>query len=169
MWILNYISFYRKAQNCRRSGSPTSFDPIPTRFTRRPELLRWFPYYQTICSHCCSLRYLVRIFNFSDFDKRVEMYWIPLDGYMYLVWFFRTKSPVVIMGAHAIREKEPEQVQMTGKRVIVHKDYSPVTLDNDIALIELPQDVSFNSESKYYNFSIYISLDPRFIINLFFL
>jgi len=50
----------------------------------------------------------------------------------------------VVMGAHNIREAEPEQVTMTSTDFFVHENWNSFTLSNDISLIRLPSAVELN-------------------------
>lgn len=53
------------------------------------------------------------------------------------------------MGAHNIREAEPEQVTMTSTDYLVHEAWDPNTLANDISVIRLPQPVTFDGQYIY--------------------
>ncbi|KAK4313374.1 hypothetical protein Pmani_015271 [Petrolisthes manimaculis] len=50
----------------------------------------------------------------------------------------------VVMGAHDISINEPEQVTVRATNLITHENYGPITLRNDIGLIQLPSPVAFN-------------------------
>ncbi|KAK7066348.1 hypothetical protein SK128_015608, partial [Halocaridina rubra] len=52
----------------------------------------------------------------------------------------------VVMGAHNIRESEPEQVSMTSTDFFVHENWNSFTLSNDISLIRLPSAASLNGK-----------------------
>ncbi|KAK4313375.1 hypothetical protein Pmani_015272 [Petrolisthes manimaculis] len=51
----------------------------------------------------------------------------------------------VVMGAHDISINEPEQVTVRATNLITHENYGPITLRNDIGLIQLPSPVAFNA------------------------
>ncbi|KAK7066340.1 hypothetical protein SK128_015600 [Halocaridina rubra] len=48
------------------------------------------------------------------------------------------------MGAHNIRNSEPEQVSMTSTNFFTHENWNSFTLANDIALIRLPSAVGLD-------------------------
>lgn len=79
---------------------------------------------------------------------------IPISRF----FFFRTNQPQVVLGAHRVQSTESTQVIVTGSKVIVHASWNPNTLTNDIALIQLPQNVQLTSKFfvnvifKYINF-----------------
>ncbi|KAJ8942809.1 hypothetical protein NQ318_022823 [Aromia moschata] len=50
----------------------------------------------------------------------------------------------VILGAHRILQVEPSQVVIISRDIILHPDFDPATLKNDIALMRLSQSVAFN-------------------------
>nr|ATO74509.1 collagenolytic serine protease [Eriocheir sinensis] len=50
----------------------------------------------------------------------------------------------VVMGAHYIRQNEDTQVSMTSTDFMVHEQWDPNTLNNDISVIRLPSPVTFN-------------------------
>ncbi|KAK7066339.1 hypothetical protein SK128_015599 [Halocaridina rubra] len=50
----------------------------------------------------------------------------------------------VVMGAHNIRNSEPEQVSMTSTNFFTHENWNSFTLANDIALIRLPSAVGLD-------------------------
>ena len=49
----------------------------------------------------------------------------------------------IVFGKHDFTADESGQQTIVMKRYIVHKDYNPTTVDNDIALVELKDDVVF--------------------------
>lgn len=56
-----------------------------------------------------------------------------------------SRKPEVVLGAHEVfNENEVTQIRLTGSRIIIHEGYDPNTLRNDIALIELPENVTLN-------------------------
>ncbi|KAK6623951.1 hypothetical protein RUM44_010807 [Polyplax serrata] len=57
-------------------------------------------------------------------------------------------KPKIVLGAHHIKEKEPEQVIIEGEKFIVHENYSGRTLLNDIALVELSAEAPLNEYIK---------------------
>ncbi|KAL7643263.1 UNVERIFIED_CONTAM: hypothetical protein RMT77_006554 [Armadillidium vulgare] len=65
--------------------------------------------------------------------------WVLTAGHC----LYESKSAQVVLGAHNIREAEVTQVSITSTDLIVHEDYSPTLVHNDIALIHLPQAVEF--------------------------
>ncbi|CAO1436612.1 unnamed protein product [Diamesa hyperborea] len=58
-----------------------------------------------------------------------------------------TSSAIVILGANNIREDEPTQVLMNVSRsgLVCHPQYDSRTLKNDVAMIRLPSEVTFNN------------------------
>lgn len=50
----------------------------------------------------------------------------------------------VVMGAHNIREDEPTQVSVTSFDFKIHEDYDPYMIVNDLAVIKLPEPVTFD-------------------------
>uniref|UniRef100_A0A336LNS7 CSON008473 protein n=1 Tax=Culicoides sonorensis TaxID=179676 RepID=A0A336LNS7_CULSO len=57
------------------------------------------------------------------------------------------RSIEVILGAHNIRYSEPEQIRyrLTPDAVRIHYGYNPNSMANDIALINMPSNIPFNS------------------------
>ena len=52
-------------------------------------------------------------------------------------------------GAHNVREdSEPNRVEITSFNGFTHEDWDTNTLENDIALIELPEAITFNDYIK---------------------
>lgn len=64
-----------------------------------------------------------------------------VDGYEYFE---------VILGAHNVFEDEPEQVRfvVTSGDVTIHERWNPFTVNNDVALIRLPEPITFNGIVK---------------------
>ena len=54
------------------------------------------------------------------------------------LWYYRGSSFEVILGAHNILQNEPTQVRITTTQKVVHPNWQPTTLANDIALLKLP-------------------------------
>merc|ERR1719428_70473 len=53
----------------------------------------------------------------------------------------------IMAGAHNVRESsEPHRVEITSFNGWTHPQWDPNTLSNDIALVELPEPISFNAE-----------------------
>lgn len=52
----------------------------------------------------------------------------------------------VVMGAYNLTIAEPEQVIMTSTEFIVHENYRPITIQNDVSVIKLPSRVTFNGK-----------------------
>ncbi|CAO1426739.1 unnamed protein product [Diamesa serratosioi] len=59
-------------------------------------------------------------------------------------------SVIVILGAHMIDEKESTQVKFEVPKsgLVVHPDYDNEKVLNDVAMIKLPSEVTFNDEIK---------------------
>merc|ERR1711982_229218 len=55
----------------------------------------------------------------------------------------------IMAGAHNVRESsEPHRVEITSFNGWTHPQWDPNTLSNDIALVELPEPISFNDYIK---------------------
>ena len=51
----------------------------------------------------------------------------------------------VIAGAHDVRaSSEPHRVEITSFEGFTHPDWDPQNLENDIALVRLPEKIEFN-------------------------
>ncbi|RZC35781.1 brachyurin-like [Asbolus verrucosus] len=50
----------------------------------------------------------------------------------------------VRLGAHRVRDDEPTQIRVNSSQVIVHPDWDRLTLQNDLAIIRLPEAVELN-------------------------
>ncbi|GLG93532.1 Chymotrypsin [Gryllus bimaculatus] len=55
------------------------------------------------------------------------------------------QSVTVILGAHNVQEEEAEQVRQVSTGIVVHPAWNSLLLQNDIALIRLPQPVTYNA------------------------
>ncbi|KAJ8918099.1 hypothetical protein NQ315_011556 [Exocentrus adspersus] len=51
----------------------------------------------------------------------------------------------IILGAHNIRESESTQIVLTSTSSTVHPGYNPVTFNNDVGLIRLPNPITLNN------------------------
>lgn len=58
--------------------------------------------------------------------------------------FSRAKKVEVVLGAHDIRQNESSQIRVTSRDIIVHPEWNYQKLQNDIALIKLPEPVTVN-------------------------
>jgi hypothetical protein len=65
-------------------------------------------------------------------------------------FFFRGYTYYVRLGANRLDITEYGYVDVTARNSIVYGGYSPTTLRNDIALIQLPYSVSFSCECSSY-------------------
>lgn len=54
------------------------------------------------------------------------------------------QTVTTILGAHKIREKELSQTRMVSDKFIIHEEWNPDLLRNDIALVKLPKSVELN-------------------------
>lgn len=50
----------------------------------------------------------------------------------------------MVLGAHDIRQNESSQIRVTSRDIIVHPEWNYQKLENDIALIKLPEPVTVN-------------------------
>lgn len=57
---------------------------------------------------------------------------------------FRARLVEVVLGAHDIRKNETSQFHVTCEDITVHPEWNYQKLENDIALIKLPQPVTLN-------------------------
>jgi hypothetical protein len=64
----------------------------------------------------------------------------------YGIFSFRGRTYYVRLGANRLDIRESGSLDVTSRYNIVHRDYNPTLLTNDIALIELPQYVWFSGE-----------------------
>uniref|UniRef100_A0A8C3UY32 Peptidase S1 domain-containing protein n=1 Tax=Catharus ustulatus TaxID=91951 RepID=A0A8C3UY32_CATUS len=55
----------------------------------------------------------------------------------------------VILGAHNIRDEEESQQRISVRDWVIHPDYCPVTLHNDIALLKLKKKAKINENVKF--------------------
>ncbi|KAK6623952.1 hypothetical protein RUM44_010808 [Polyplax serrata] len=56
-----------------------------------------------------------------------------------------SKNAVVVLGSHRINDNEPEKVLVKAKKLIPHPKYNfPIGLANDIAIVELAEEVELN-------------------------
>ena len=77
-------------------------------------------------------------------------------------WILTTGSCVrgfakwtVVLGAHNIRDtSEPGRVTLTSTTAIIHENFGIVTLNNDVALVQLPQDVQLSGMSFFYLYRV---------------
>ncbi|KAF2888817.1 hypothetical protein ILUMI_17355, partial [Ignelater luminosus] len=56
----------------------------------------------------------------------------------------KAKEVEVLLGAHNIRKEEPTQKRIKSNKFIIHERWSSFFFRNDIALIELPEEIEFN-------------------------
>lgn len=49
-----------------------------------------------------------------------------------------------MLGAHKIREDEPEQIRVNSSEVIVHPEWNRLLLENDIAILRIAEGVELN-------------------------
>lgn len=56
------------------------------------------------------------------------------------------ESIEVILGGHRIKEYENSQIRINSTEFIVHEDWDPTWVRNDIALIKLPELVQLNGK-----------------------
>lgn len=73
-----------------------------------------------------------------------------LDCIYYVSNIFRADEAQVILGAHNVtnRNETTQQVQISNT-FVVHKYWGDVLVNNDIALIELPQEATLNGKPRY--------------------
>ncbi|EFA07506.2 brachyurin [Tribolium castaneum] len=50
----------------------------------------------------------------------------------------------IVLGAHKIREEEPEQIRVNSSEVIVHPDWNRLLLQNDLAILRIADGVELN-------------------------
>ncbi|KAF7283571.1 hypothetical protein GWI33_023416 [Rhynchophorus ferrugineus] len=58
------------------------------------------------------------------------------------------KSAEVVLGAHDIRRNESTQMRVSSDQITVHPNWSYRKLQNDVALIKLPEPITFNQYIK---------------------
>jgi secreted trypsin-like serine protease len=66
--------------------------------------------------------------------------WVMTAGHC----MHNAKSVEVVLGAHNISTDEPSQVSLVSTDFFTHEDYNGVIVRNDIAMIHLPQKLTFN-------------------------
>ncbi len=62
-----------------------------------------------------------------------------------LAFIFNSFSWRVFAGSHDLSlDEEPHRVVIETTEAVIHPDWNPLTIANDIALIKLPQKIEFN-------------------------
>jgi hypothetical protein len=67
----------------------------------------------------------------------------------------------IYLGAHYLNEDEPSRVRLATDFYILHPEYNPLTLENDIGLIQLRMPVTFTTYIKPINYLPYYHLEPN--------
>lgn len=61
--------------------------------------------------------------------------------------FFSASSVRVVLGAHNIQQNEESQVTLTSTSYVAHEEWDSNGLVNDIAIVELPEEVELNGKN----------------------
>ncbi|XP_066996392.2 brachyurin [Anabrus simplex] len=72
-------------------------------------------------------------------------------------------SAEVILGAHNVREEESTQVRLTSTEITIHPEWNSLLLQNDLALIKLPQSVQLNENIQTIRLPSRSQLDETFV------
>lgn len=65
---------------------------------------------------------------------------------------FSATSIDVVLGAHNIQQNEATQVRLTSTKYVAHEDWDSTRFVNDIAVIELPQEVELNGKNSHMRY-----------------
>lgn len=57
-----------------------------------------------------------------------------------------TNRPEVVLGAHEVESETENHITISGSKVTVHPGWDSTTLENDVSVIELSQEVTLNGK-----------------------
>ena len=53
-------------------------------------------------------------------------------------------AAVIFLGAHALSMNDPNAIEVSSNQFIIHPEYNPSTLSNDLGLIKLADPIKFS-------------------------
>lgn len=54
-----------------------------------------------------------------------------------------------MLGEHNLQTEEPEEVKIGVKRIVIHSQWNPKNVNNDLALIELERPIDFDGKESH--------------------
>ena len=79
-------------------------------------------------------------------------------------WYARAVNITITLGSHDISNYEPNKQRtftVTSQKVTAHPNFYFGSVENDIALIELPTDVSFSGETFSFIVITHLPSNPN--------
>lgn len=121
---------------------------------RRQSICRSIPFYRSYLQEHQRWNFLLWRRTYErPMDTNIWLLrrWVSTNKICTTWFIFQCRAVLftIYLGAHYLNEDEPSRVRLATDFYILHPEYNPLTLENDIGLIQLRMPVTFTSKFSH--------------------